>query len=88
MSDWNFSRPKLASKLLKVFDVGITSNIALIAPRRKGKTLFLLSDLAPEAHSHGYVPIYASLWQNMDSPHEKNTCCNHNYHDINWCNSP
>jgi len=70
MNDWHFARPELASKLLKIFEVGITSNIALIAPRRKGKTLFLLSDLAPEAQSHGYIPIYASLWQNMDSPHE------------------
>ena len=70
MNDWHFSRPALASKLLKIFDVGITSNIALIAPRRKGKTLFLLSDLAPQAESEGYLPIYASLWQNMDSPHE------------------
>jgi len=70
MNDWHFARPELASKLLKIFEVGITSNIALIAPRRKGKTLFLLSDLAPEAQSHDYIPIYASLWQNMDSPHE------------------
>ncbi|MFT7186600.1 MAG: hypothetical protein ACI84K_002003 [Pseudohongiellaceae bacterium] len=70
MNDWHFSRPELATKLLKIFDVGITSNIALIAPRRKGKTLFLLSDLAPQAESCGYLPIYASLWQNMESPHD------------------
>ncbi len=70
MNDWHFNRPQLATKLLKVFEVGISSNIALIAPRRKGKTLFLLSDLAPEAQSQNYIPIYASLWQNMDSPHE------------------
>lgn len=70
MNEWHFSRPDLATKLLKIFEVGITSNIALIAPRRKGKTLFLLSDLAPQAETHAYIPIYASLWQNMDSPHE------------------
>ena len=70
MNDWHFARPELASKLLKIFSVGITANIALIAPRRKGKTLFLLSDLAPQAQSEGFIPIYASLWQNMDSPHE------------------
>jgi len=70
MNDWHFARPEFSSKLLKIFEVGITSNIALIAPRRKGKTLFLLSDLVPEAQSLDYIPIYASLWQNMDSPHE------------------
>lgn len=70
MSDWHFARPELAATLLRIFDVGITSNIALIAPRRKGKTIFLLRDLAPEAQHHNYIPIYASLWQNMDSPHE------------------
>ncbi|MFT6123855.1 MAG: putative AAA+ superfamily ATPase, partial [Oleiphilaceae bacterium] len=58
MTDWHFSRPDLVTKSLKLFKVGITSNIALIAPRRKGKTLFLLSDLALQAEAQGYIPIY------------------------------
>jgi len=60
----------LKTKILKVFEVGITSYVALIAPRRKGKTLFLLNDLASEAKDSGYIPIDASFWQNMDAPHE------------------
>jgi hypothetical protein len=70
MTDWHFSRPDLVTKSLKLFKVGITSNIALIAPRRKGKTLFLLSDLALQAEAQGYIPIYTSLWQNTDFPHK------------------
>ena len=70
MTEWHYPRPELATKILKTFEVGITSYVALIAPRRKGKTLFLLNDLASEAQDSGYIPIYASFWQNMDAPHE------------------
>src|SRR5690606_2910301 len=51
-------------------EVGITSSYAIIAPRRKGKTLFMLQDLTPLAQRKGYLPVYASLWQNINAPHE------------------
>lgn len=70
MNGWYFSRPELAEHYLKVLDLGISPNLAIIAPRRKGKTLFLLQDISPLAQKKRYLPVYASLWQNINAPHE------------------
>ena len=70
MNDWHFPRPELAKQYLQLLEIGICSNLAIIAPRRKGKTLFVLQDLAPLARKKNYLPVYASLWQNINEPHE------------------
>lgn len=70
MENWYFKRTELAEKYLKIFEVGISSNLAIIAPRRKGKTLFVLQDISELAWGEKFFPIYASLWQNINSPHE------------------
>jgi hypothetical protein len=70
MEKWHYPRKELAEQYLGVLGIGISSNLAIIAPRRKGKTLFILSDLAPLAHKKNYLPVYASLWQNINAPHE------------------
>lgn len=70
MDIWYFSRLQLAKKILDIFGVGISSNLAIIAPRRKGKTLFVLNDVSMLAKKKGYIPVYASLWQNINAPHE------------------
>ena len=68
MNNWHFPRTTLAQHYLNLLDIGISSSFAIVAPRRKGKTLFILQDLAPEAQKAGYVPVYASLWQNINAP--------------------
>jgi hypothetical protein len=70
MEGWHYPRTELAEQYLALLGLGITSNLAIIAPRRKGKTLFVLQDLAPLAQTKGYIPVYASLWQNINAPHE------------------
>ena len=70
MESWYFSRTELADHYLKIFDIGISSNIAIFAPRRRGKTLFLLKDIAPLAQEKNYIPIYTSFWLNPNAPHE------------------
>ncbi|MCW5590220.1 MAG: hypothetical protein KIT27_11240 [Legionellales bacterium] len=70
MDNWYFRRTELAEKYLKVLEVGISSNIAIIAPRRKGKTLFILNDITALAKNKNYLPVYVSLWQNINAPHE------------------
>ena len=70
MDGWHFPRTDLANHYLSLFDLGISSSFALIAPRRKGKTLFILRDLAPAANKKKYLPVYASLWSNINAPHE------------------
>jgi len=67
---WYYARTELAEKYLKVLSVGISSNLAIVAPRRKGKTLFVLNDISTIAKKAGYIPVYASLWQNINAPHE------------------
>jgi len=70
MNDWHFPRTELAEKYFGMLALDIASSFAIIAPRRKGKTLFVLQDLAPLSQKKGYIPVYASLWQNINAPHE------------------
>ena len=70
MEEWHFPRRKLAEQYLGYLDLGIHSSYAIVAPRRKGKTLFILNDLAPLSIKNDYIPVYATLWQNIDAPHE------------------
>jgi hypothetical protein len=53
---------------LDTFRAGLISSIVLFAPRRKGKTEFLLEDLLPAAEEAGYRTVYCSLWQNRSDP--------------------
>jgi hypothetical protein len=53
---------------MNALDTGVSSTLTLFAPRRMGKTEFVLYDLTPEAAKRGYVPVYASLWDNKDNP--------------------
>jgi len=68
MIDWHFPRNELAQQYMNAFDTGITGALALFAPRRMGKTEFVLLDLAPEAESRGYQVGYCSLWNLQDNP--------------------
>lgn len=70
MKDWHFHRTEEAKQYLGLLDLGIVSSIAIIAPRRKGKTLFVLKDLAPLSQKRGYLPVYVSLWQTINTPHD------------------
>ncbi len=68
MIDWHFPRTSLAHQYMSAFDTGITGALALFAPRRMGKTEFVLLDLAPEAESRGYQVGYCSFWNLQDNP--------------------
>ena len=65
---WHFSRPELAERYLRIFDVGLTSARALFAKRRMGKSEFLEQDLIPAARAAGYVTVYLNLWDARSSP--------------------
>lgn len=67
---WYFPRNELTEHVLGLFKSGLVRRLALFAPRRKGKTWFLLKDLAPAAVRGSYLPVYASLWGNPNAPHE------------------
>ncbi|MFT4929649.1 MAG: hypothetical protein ACI8WB_005784 [Phenylobacterium sp.] len=46
---------------------GINS-IAIFAERRKGKTEFLIEDLAPYAQSQGFKTVYINFWEQRSDP--------------------
>lgn len=67
---WHYPRTDLARLFLDRFKIaGATNGTHFYAPRRRGKTQFLLLDLAPAAIRRGYTVVYASLWDNMNQPH-------------------
>lgn len=67
---WHYPRPDLARKLLARFDPGPAEALALYAPRRSGKTSFLLNDLAATAAEQGLQPVFVDLWANRERPGE------------------
>ncbi|NND58976.1 MAG: hypothetical protein HKN49_01775 [Gammaproteobacteria bacterium] len=65
---WHYPRKALATKFISQLDTGLAPRLTLVAPRRKGKTEFLVYDLAPAAEKAGYRVVYASLWANVNAP--------------------
>ncbi|UOO82547.1 AAA-like domain-containing protein [Uruburuella testudinis] len=56
-----FHRPEYAAKLINSLQGGITHAFTLFAPRRMGKTQFLLKDIAPLAEQQGFNVFYFSF---------------------------
>lgn len=67
MSTWHYPRNELAESYLKQLNSGLNS-IAIFAERRKGKTEFLLEDLAPAADEMGYRTAYINFWEKKTDP--------------------
>lgn len=65
---WHYPRTELAQKYVDTLNIGLSSTLALFAPRRMGKTEFLRRDLTPAAEKAGYWVIYASLWEVRKDP--------------------
>jgi hypothetical protein len=65
---WHYPRADLAASYLETLQAGLISSMVLFAPRRKGKTEFVLEDLLPAAEAAGYRTVYCSMWQNRSDP--------------------
>ena len=65
---WHFERGEFTGRILTLLVNGPAQALTLFAPRRTGKTEFLLKDLAPLAEKGGHRVIYASFWQAPLSP--------------------
>lgn len=63
-----FHRSALAETLLSAFQSGISSAFTLFAPRRMGKTQFLLQDITPLAKEKGFAVFYFSFMDRHDFP--------------------
>lgn len=58
----------MAKVYLDMLNAGLVTSTTIFAPRRAGKTSFLLKDLMPAAEKAGYAVAYADLWQTLLSP--------------------
>jgi len=67
-SHWHFARTEFAERVMQSFVSGGSTALTLFAPRRTGKTQFLLHDLAPAAEKRNCTVVYASFWQTTDTP--------------------
>ena len=65
---WHFPRSEFANQILASLNSGLVNSIALFAPRRMGKTQFVLRDLLPAHLANGGDAIYFNLWENKSSP--------------------
>ena len=65
---WHFERGEFTERTITLLAEGPAQALTLFAPRRTGKTEFLLKDLAPLAEKGGHRVIYASFWQAPLSP--------------------
>lgn len=60
---WHYPRAELAQQYLQLLSAGLVAQTTIFAPRRTGKTAFLLRDLKPAAEKAGFIVAYADLWQ-------------------------
>jgi len=65
---WHFPRPDLARRLLFGLTDGPARALTMFAPRRTGKTEFLLKDFAPLASRERHRVVYVSFWEAPAAP--------------------
>jgi len=65
---WHYHRPALAELYLRALNSGVVISTTIFAPRRTGKTSFLLKDMIPAAEKAGFNVVYADLWQTRKAP--------------------
>lgn len=58
---WHYPRQDLAEQVLGMFDSGLSSALVFFAPRRMGKTEFLLKDIKPTASKQHWSVLYFSF---------------------------
>src|SRR5690606_14956150 len=58
---WHYPRTELAEQVLGMFKVGLSHALIFFAPRRMGKTEFLLKDVMPLAEKQGWKTFYFSF---------------------------
>lgn len=58
---WHYPRTELAKQVIGMFDSGLSSALIFFAPRRMGKTEFLLKDILPIAKKSHWKTFYFSF---------------------------
>ena len=58
---WHYPRTALAKQVLGMFESGLSNALVFFAPRRMGKTEFLLKDMRPIAREEDWSVLYFSF---------------------------
>lgn len=58
---WHYPRTELAKQVLGMFETGLSNALVFFAPRRMGKTEFLLKDMRPLSEKKGWHVLYFSF---------------------------
>ncbi|MCW5589453.1 MAG: ATP-binding protein [Legionellales bacterium] len=71
MSHFSFKRPELAMAYCDSLEgkgiANARSGLFLAAPRRVGKSTFVLDELIPEAENRGWMTVYVDLWADKNA---------------------
>ena len=68
VSSWHFPRTLLAKQVMGMFESGLSTALVFFAPRRMGKTEFLLRDIQPTAEKQGWLVFYHSFLEASKNP--------------------
>jgi hypothetical protein len=67
--NWHCPRPQMATNILDRYSLGFSPIVVLFAPRKSGKTEFVLKDVIPKAQENGYsCAITVDFWSDRSSP--------------------
>lgn len=66
--DWHFPRTALAQQYIDEFDSNLSDIVALFAPRRMGKTEFVMRDVIPIAKREHYTAVVIDFWNDRTNP--------------------
>jgi hypothetical protein len=67
-STWHYPRLSEANYILDGMENDLLERVTIFAPRKRGKTEFILGDVAPIAMDRGIFPVYVDFWANTSSP--------------------
>jgi hypothetical protein len=65
---WHYARPELVSLLINGISTNLIDRATIFAPRKFGKTQFLLKDLKPAAQEAGMLVVYVDFWTDQENP--------------------
>lgn len=65
---WHYPRTQDANYILEGMSRGLLDRVTIFAPRKRGKTEFILKDVVPNALERNIFPVYVDFWANKSSP--------------------
>lgn len=67
-TNWHYPRTALAKHIISGFELGLADRVTIFAPRKRGKTEFVVHDITPMARDQGILVVYVDFWRDKSSP--------------------